>query len=818
MPDSLLIALSGLTAQQRAMEVSSHNIANATTPGFSRQRLELTTQLPESIRPGQLGRGVSLSAVRRAVDDLLLNRLRIATSELGRLDSLDSNLKNLELAFNEPGDAGLAKATQDLFSALEDLSNNSDASALRATATQAVETWTLNLRDLADRLQTLRDDYRGALESEVDAVNDLTAEIAQLNQSIRAETNLGNNPNDLLDRRDELIRQLAEKIDIRTRPQPDGAILIDSDGALLVGLGGANRLTATVASSGDLQVVTPTGAILSPAGGRISALIELQGTVIPDVQDGIDEIAGTVARALNQLHATATSHAYNAQSHLGSVGIPFAEVGLDLDDPALAPDVSGADGIPTVMAPSFTDADGNPVARNFTINVLDTATGIATKHTVRFDPAVDTGRSLRDLVTAINTGRGGGFAVVPPSAGIPGVTAEAVAVDGAFRLRISADTGKSVDFSPALDVRVSAGTWAGPALSITAAGTDAAFAGNTIGVRAVDGADLEVFTRDALTGAETVHGTVTLAGGGAVSVGGITVTIPADPGTLRAGDAFAIQLDNAGTAPGIVAVAPAWGLNDAAVTIKGRYTGELSYDPARPWSVRVVSTGVVGAKAGTAAPNNPPLVEFTWWTGKADAPEQRKLQVLLDDSKPAGTPVAIGDGVFAVFSAGSLTTAGNEAEFAPDAEPDQAGLLGALGVNGLFTGSRALDLGLAERLRADPNQFSVGQTRSAGDNSRLLEMITVRDSKLFGGGAFTIEDSYQGLVSGVGARVQQAERSLESQTILKQSLDGRRANQSGVNIDEEVGNLILQQQAYAAAARVVSTARENIQTLLDILR
>jgi flagellar hook-associated protein FlgK len=818
MPDSLLIALSGLSAQQRAMEVTSHNIANATTPGFSRQRLELTTQLPESIRPGQLGRGVSIDAVRRSVDDLLINRLRLATAELGRLDSLDSNLKNLELAFNEPGDAGLAKATADLFSAFEDLSNNSDSSALRSTAAQSVETWTANLRDLADRLQTLRDDYRGALESEVEAINDLTAEIGGLNQSIRAETNLGNNPNDLLDRRDELIRQLAERIDIRTRPQPDGAVLIDSDGALLVGLGGANPLTATVASSGDLQILTAGGNALVPSGGRVAALMELQGSIVPGLQSDIDDLASTVARALNQLHATATSHAYRAQSHLGSVGISFADVGLDLDDPALVPDVPGADGIPAPFAPSFRDANGVLTARNLTINVLDTTTGIATKHTIRFDPAVDTGRSLRDLVTAINTGSGGGFALVPPSAGIPGVTAEAVAVDGAFRLRLTAAAGRSIDFSPALDVRPTATVWTGPALSINTSGSDPAFANAAIGVRATTTGDLEVFTRDALTGAQTIHGSVVLAAGGLVSVGGIALTFPADAGLLRPGDSFAVAIDSAGAPPPVLSVAPAWGSADASMTIKGRYTGQLSYDPARPWSARVVTAGVIGAPVGTAPPGNPPLVEFTYWTGSADAPEQRKLQVLLDNTKPAGTPITIADGVYAQFGVGPLSTAGNQVAFNPDAQPDQAGLLGALGVNALFSGSRALDIDLAERVAADPTQLSVGQTRAQGDNSRLLEMIGVRESKLFGGGAFTLEDRYQGLVAGIGARAQQAERSLESQTILTQSLEGRRASQAGVNIDEEVGNLILQQQAYAAAARVVSTARENIQTLLDILR
>jgi flagellar hook-associated protein FlgK len=192
---------------------------------------------------------VSIDAVRRSVDDLLLNRLRLATAELGRLDSLDGNLKNLELAFNEPGDAGLAKATSDLFSAFEDLSNNSDSSALRSTAAQSVQTWTANLRDLADRLQTLRDDYRGALESEVDAINDLTAEIGTLKEQL-ASTNSS------LATLIEMYRDKSQLSDMQrtelntayyivgtSRELRDSGVLSKEGG--VVGIGGVNKLNTS---------------------------------------------------------------------------------------------------------------------------------------------------------------------------------------------------------------------------------------------------------------------------------------------------------------------------------------------------------------------------------------------------------------------------------------------------------------------------------------------------------------------------------------------------------------------------------------------
>ncbi len=819
MPDALVTALSGLSAQQRAMEVTSHNLANAATPGFSRQRVELQSAVPENTRPGQLGRGVQLTAVRRVVDDLLGDRLRAALGEYGRLDRLGSSLRSLELAFNEPGDGGLGKATSDLFAALEDLSSNAESGALRATVAQSLDAWTGNLRALSERLERFDDDLRIALEAEVRELNGITAEIASLNQSIRAQVNVGNNPNDLLDRRDALLERLSESISVNVRRQDDGGVLVDVDGVGLVGLDAATPLRADVDADGDLVLRLPNGSALRPAGGRAAGLIEVQATVLAGVEADLDALAATMALAFNRLYSTATSHAMDAPNHLGSIGIAFAQGGTDLDDAALEPAIAGGDGIPTAFRPVFTDASGALIARNLTINVLDTATGVASKHTVRFDPAVGGGsRSLADLVAAINTGRGGGFSLHPPTAGIAGLTAQAVAVDGAYRLSLVAAAGRSIDFSPALDVRPAAQAWAGPAFAIAGAGADPAFADTRIGVRASSATQLQVFTRDPVSGAETIHGTVTLAAGGAVAIGGITLTIPATAGALRAGDQVALATTVGGAPPAATALAPAWGAGDAGFTVSGRYTGALSFDPARPWSARVVTTGVIGAKPGTAPPNNPPLVEFTWWDGQPGAEVQRKLQVTLDDSRPAGTPIPIGEGVFAVFGAGSLTTAGHTAAFAPDGQADQAGLLPALGINDALSGSLARDLRLSDSLAADPDRFSVGATRAAGDNSRVRELLGTRSAKLFAGGAFGLDDFYQGVIAGVGTRVQQTQRGLESQSVLRESIEGRKASVSGVNIDEEVGALILQQQAYAASARMITAARENIQTLLDILR
>jgi len=94
----------------------------------------------------------------------------------------------------------------------------------------------------------------------------------------------------------------------------------------------------------------------------------------------------------------------------------------------------------------------------------------------------------------------------------------------------------------------------------------------------------------------------------------------------------------------------------------------------------------------------------------------------------------------------------------------------------------------------------------------------MRQEKLFDDGGFALDDYYQTTIAEVGVRIQQAERQGDSQAVLSQSLTSQRNQVSGVSIDEEIGNLVLLQQAYQAAARVIAQSRENMQTLLGILQ
>ncbi len=473
MTTALLNALSGLQTYQRAMETTAHNLANTATPGYSRQRAELTTQVPQRSPVGQIGRGVRVEVIQRIYDDLLIERLRGAEGELGRLTELGKHLEDLEYIFNEPGDSGVTAALNRLFAGLEDLSNSPQSNAIRSAAIQQFDSFTTLVNSLAVQLEEMRLGYNYAIEQEINEINTRIDSIALLNQQIQRELVTGRSPNDLLDSRDRMLREISNRVDINVRHVDNGGILVELGGRLLIGQSTANHLELETVGNAEPRLTFREGGTSADVdGGTIGALIQLANETVPRVQAELDEFALRAMGALNGLHATGNNNSFHAQTHLSEYIIGTDALTVDLDAESQIMGANSVQGIPAPMLPDFTGADGEDVARNLTVNVFDAETGIADKYTVRYEPGSGldpASRSLRDLVDAINTGVGGGFRVYPPSpGGIDGVVATAAGVDGGYKLQLTAEQGKSIDFSRALDLRPDRQAWTGGTVNVSA--------------------------------------------------------------------------------------------------------------------------------------------------------------------------------------------------------------------------------------------------------------------------------------------------------------------------------------------------------------
>jgi flagellar hook-associated protein 1 FlgK len=819
MVDIIYTGLSALRAHQQAIEVTSHNIANATTEGYTRQRADLTSEIPELTPVGMMGRGVTVEAIRRLADNLITERLRQSTTETARLTALNQSLSTSEATFNEPSDNGLSSMIDKLFASFQDLSSNPESTALRSTALANIGAFTDTLNGMADSLSSQSSNIATTITDDISEANELMSSISSIDQQVRELSLRGSPPNDLLDQRERLISKLSEKLDISVHYQADGGVRIDSHGIMLVGTNYAEKLSVGENNDGSLAILLGNGTGVDISGGRLGALMQMHNTTIPGLGDGLDTLAVTVAKALNQIQATGTSETGGASSYLSEYAIGGTQTGVNLDSGSLIAATAGGLGLSKAFTPSFTDSNGNTVARNLTINVYNQTTGTAQKYILRYDPATAAGsRSLNDLVSAINSGRAtqsGGFTLYPSdTGGIANLTAKIVSVDGGAKLELTAANGYTVDFSSALDVQPTSTAWTGPAVTIT--GSDPNLAGKRIAVE-VTGANLQAWTIDGLTGSRSLYAQIPTASLNNIAqpFGGGGLSITAGGGTFQNGESFSVDLDTSGTVgagTGTMTQTTEWTSGDANVTVSGRYTGGMTYAPGRDWSMRVITSGTIGSN--TAAP----LVEFSYYTGPSDAPVLNTKQVTLDSTHPAGSPIEIAEGVYASFESGSLSTAGNQVSWIVDAEPDQANLLSTMGINGMFKGDSASTLSVATELGKDPARFAIGNTRTVGDNSNLLEMAAVRSSKLFNSSTTNTDDFYQGMVSDLGVRVAQSARLLDNQQALGTNLSNQRQQVSGVSIDEEVSFLILQQQAYTAAARLITTARENVQTLLGILQ
>ncbi len=316
----LSIARSALLTHQQAVDTASHNIANASTEGYSRQRLELSAADPLRTAQGTIGRGVTSDGVRRARDQFLDASYRQESSLLGRFDTTRQLVAGLEDVLGEPGEAGLAVGLDSLLDAFSDLANDPSNLAARTVVRENAAALTHAFRSTADRLAGVGLDVIQRMRDDLANVNALARDIAGLNQQIISAAH-GHSAPDLEDRRDMLIDQLSSLIDVQVVPHERGTVGIVAGGALLVdgAQHGVLELRA-LASGGQGIGVAGSGGPVALSGGSLKALSDLTTATIPGLQRKLDQFARAVVTEVNAIHRSGRTAA--------------GETGVDFFDPA----------------------------------------------------------------------------------------------------------------------------------------------------------------------------------------------------------------------------------------------------------------------------------------------------------------------------------------------------------------------------------------------------------------------------------------------------------------------------------------------------
>jgi len=288
--------LRGILAQQLALDVTGHNIANANTVGYSRQRASLVATDPYTVpgvtRPpqaGQLGTGVDVDQYERVRDAFVDIQLRAQTMLNGANQATQDGLQQVEQAFNEPSDSGLNSLLAKYWSAWQDVSNSPENLATRQALAAAASSLAGGFNQVSQQLSTLQTQTATNVTYTINDVNSIGTQIAALNDAIAKSTVTGDHPNDLLDQRDLLIDKLSELGNVALANGANGAVDVSIGGAALVT--GATSATLAEAS------------LTSLTSGKLSALVRLRDTTIPGYQTQLNTIASTLISQTNTAHA-----------------------------------------------------------------------------------------------------------------------------------------------------------------------------------------------------------------------------------------------------------------------------------------------------------------------------------------------------------------------------------------------------------------------------------------------------------------------------------------------------------------------------------
>lgn len=362
------IGLKAMSASQAALRTTGHNIANANTPGYSRQQVELQSAGGHFSGAGFFGRGVDIAGVTRAQDAFLAREVVIAGSLAAADRARSVQLQRLENVF-ATGESGIGYKAGELLNAFADVATRpQDASARQVVLARAA--------DVADAFRTAGEEVdnlqRGVdedLRTLTGRVTELAARVAEINRAVTANVGTGQAMNDLLDQREELVREIGRSVGVSTVMAEDGAMNVFIGGGQILVLGADSARLSTVPDAFDpsrtaVSLSAPNGEQLLPrdllAAGEIGGLLRFQDEDLVAARAQLGQLATALATRVNEQQGLGLDLTGGRGQPLFSVGEPAVRAASDnAADAAGVPIASavGADGVrrPTVSI-TVTDA------------------------------------------------------------------------------------------------------------------------------------------------------------------------------------------------------------------------------------------------------------------------------------------------------------------------------------------------------------------------------------------------------------------------------------------------------------------------------
>jgi len=299
-----------MNAAQMGMATTEHNIANANTPGFSRQQVVLGASQAFSYGSGFLGQGVNVVNVRRIYDQFVSSQVLQQQNQANYLSSYHAAMSQID---NLLADAktGISVAMQDMFGSINAVASAPASTAARQTLLSNAQSVVNRFQAIDQQLADMANAANGHIASSIKAINSYAQQIAALNTSIKAATASaqGQPPNDLLDQRDQLISQLNQEISVSVIPQGDGSLsvfigngqpLVLGDQAMMLQGNPAPTDPAKIAitfTSGTVAMPLPQGSL---QGGNLGAYLDFRNQDLDAARNALGRVALGLASSLNQ--------------------------------------------------------------------------------------------------------------------------------------------------------------------------------------------------------------------------------------------------------------------------------------------------------------------------------------------------------------------------------------------------------------------------------------------------------------------------------------------------------------------------------------
>lgn len=305
----LNIGRSSLQVNQAALQVTSHNIANVNTPGYTRQRLVVETITPFMTSAGATGAGVRAQEISRVYDRFLSFQAKGEREGYGRLSAEKESISQVEDIFNEVSGSGIKERLADFFNSIQDLSNNADGYTERSQVLAKANTLSYIIRSKASALSTLMTNVDSAIKDKIADVNTIASQIADLNGKIAAQESSGSSANDLRDNRDKLMADLSGLIDYNSVEDQFGQVSVFvGKGTLLVEGKGYNSLAGVlnVDNLTDIKINSgseSTNITSDINGGELNGLLNARDVDIASFQSRLNSFASNLITEFNSQHA-----------------------------------------------------------------------------------------------------------------------------------------------------------------------------------------------------------------------------------------------------------------------------------------------------------------------------------------------------------------------------------------------------------------------------------------------------------------------------------------------------------------------------------